>query len=154
MQTQTNTAHEASQKHCTAPSLSEVIHRLKEEKEQICVELRATPARDWNSPRFRELGNREDELHVTLGVLQRLGFQPLFAAEQLDAARYRWLRATQHEPCRDSGEGLERSGVIEPIFVCRGDGSSTALWGMDLDAAIDAAIAATYGRERCQGAFF
>lgn len=81
MQTQEQQAMQAIKNTCAAPSLPEVIQRLAAEKAQICSELKRTPASEWNSARFRALGNREDELHVTLRVLQGLGQQPLQIAE-------------------------------------------------------------------------
>jgi hypothetical protein len=81
MQTQEQQAMQAIKNTCAAPSLPEVIQRLAAEKTQICSELKRTPASEWSSARFRDLGNREDELHVTLRVLQGLGQQPLQIAE-------------------------------------------------------------------------
>lgn len=81
MQIQDQQAVAAIKNACSAPSLPEVIQRLAAEKTQICSELKRTPASEWNSARFRDLGNREDELHVTLRVLQGLGQQPLQIAE-------------------------------------------------------------------------
>lgn len=81
MQTQDQQAVAAIKNACAAPSLPEVIQRLAAEKAQICSELERTPACEWNSARFRALGNREDELHVTLRVLQAMGQQPLQIAE-------------------------------------------------------------------------
>lgn len=81
MQTQAQQTMPAIKNACAAPSLPEVIQRLAAEKTQICSELKRTPASEWSSARFRDLGNREDELHVTLRVLQGLGQQPLQIAE-------------------------------------------------------------------------
>lgn len=81
MQTHEQQAMQAIKNACAAPSLPEVIQRLAAEKTQICSELKRTPASEWSSARFRALGNREDELHVTLRVLRGLGQQPLQIAE-------------------------------------------------------------------------
>lgn len=81
MQTQDQQAVAAIKNACAAPALPEVIQRLAAEKAQVCSELVRTPACEWNSARFRALDNREDELHVTLRVLQGLGQQPLQIAE-------------------------------------------------------------------------
>jgi len=57
-----------------------------------------------------------------------------------DAARYRWLRDTQNHECRDSGDEMEKVGVVENIHVVTSHGSSEAPWTYELDAAIDAAM--------------
>lgn len=69
------------------------------------------------------------------------------AADARDAARYRWLRNTQNEPCRDPGPEMERAGIIETIFVTDGNGLATGIDGIELDAAIDAAIASQAAKE-------
>jgi hypothetical protein len=56
-----------------------------------------------------------------------------------DAARYRWLRDTQNTDCRDSGEAMEKAGVVENIFICNGDGAYSP-HSIELNAAIDAAM--------------
>lgn len=53
-------------------TLSNVISILHEEKNGINAELSRLPAEQWLSKRGRELANREQELHITLGVLQRV----------------------------------------------------------------------------------
>ena len=59
-----------------------------------------------------------------------------------DAARYRYLRDTQNNGCRDVEDNSDepnRVGVIDHIFIYLGDG----VWGSDadmMDEAIDNAM--------------
>lgn len=53
-------------------TLHQTINTLREEKASINAELSRLPAEQWLSKRGRELANREQELHITLGVLQRM----------------------------------------------------------------------------------
>ena len=53
-------------------TLHQTINTLREEKASINSELSRLPAEQWLSKRGRELANREQELHITLGVLQRV----------------------------------------------------------------------------------
>lgn len=53
-------------------TLSKAISTLREEKNRINAELSRLPAEQWLSKRGRELANREQELHITLGVLNRM----------------------------------------------------------------------------------
>lgn len=72
---------ETTQAPCAAPSLQQVIQRLKDEKAQVNAALGRAPVSEWKTPAIRALANREQELHITLGVLENLGPQPMQIAE-------------------------------------------------------------------------
>ena len=61
---------------CQALTLPAVIQRLTTEQAQVSAELSRMPADAWLNARGRALANREQELHITLDVLQRLTQQP------------------------------------------------------------------------------
>ena len=61
---------------CQAPTLPTVIQRLAAEHTQVATELATMPPDAWLNVRGRALANREQELHITLDVLQRLAQQP------------------------------------------------------------------------------
>ena len=73
--------HEIRQTACAAPSLHQVIQRLKDEKAQVNAALGKAPFCEWETPGVRALCNREQELHIALGVLENLGPQPMQIAE-------------------------------------------------------------------------
>lgn len=53
-------------------TLSKAISTLREEKNRINAALGQLPAEQWLSKHGRELANREQELHITLVVLNRM----------------------------------------------------------------------------------
>lgn len=66
---------------CAAPAaikkdspltLAQAIGLLREEHTRINKEMAALPAAQWLEPHGQQLANREQELHTTLNVLQRL----------------------------------------------------------------------------------
>lgn len=61
---------------CQAPTLPAVIQRLAAEQALVTAELATLPPDAWLNVRGRALANREQELHITLDVLQRLTQQP------------------------------------------------------------------------------
>lgn len=69
------------------PTLEQVIKRLKAEKAMVEAALNRMPADVWFNVRGRELMNREQELHITLGVLERLTTPPKQIEEPHSAAR-------------------------------------------------------------------
>lgn len=87
MQRLTNQALHAIKSECHMPTLEQVIKRLKAEKAMVEAELNRMPADSWFNVRGRELMNREQELHVTLGVLERLTTPPKQIEEPHAAAR-------------------------------------------------------------------
>lgn len=66
---------------CHAPALPEVLRRLRAEKALVTAELSTMPPDAWLNVRGRALANREQELHTTLDVLQRMTQQPAQIAE-------------------------------------------------------------------------
>jgi len=58
------------------PSLAQVIKRLKAEEALVNAELKTTPTDALFNVRGWELINREQELHTTLSVLERMTQQP------------------------------------------------------------------------------
>lgn len=58
---------------------------------------------------------------------------------ELDAARYRWLRATQNTDIRWDEDGSVE-GLVEDIYVSEGNGRAHAPSPDELDALIDAAM--------------
>ena len=97
--------HETTQAPCAAPSLQQVIQRLKDEKAQVNAALGVAPFCEWGTPAVRALCNREQELHTTLGVLENLGAQPMQIAEpaasieqqksELEAIAYKYAMKLQ-----------------------------------------------------------
>lgn len=73
--------HETTQAPCAAPSLQQVIQRLKDEKAQVNAALGKALVSEWETPGIRALGNREQELHIALDVLEKLEPQPMQIAE-------------------------------------------------------------------------
>lgn len=59
------------------PSLAQVIKRLKAEVAMVNAELQTMPPDAWLNVRGRNLANREQELHITLDVLQRMTQLPV-----------------------------------------------------------------------------
>ena len=59
---------------------------------------------------------------------------------QVDAARYRWIRATQNTEIRNPGDWLDRPGVVETLMVCEGNRSSSSPDPDELDEFIDRAM--------------
>lgn len=59
------------------PSLAQVIKRLKAEAAMVNAELQTMPPDAWLNVRGRNLANREQELHITLDVLQRMTQLPV-----------------------------------------------------------------------------
>ena len=72
MNQQTSKAQGAIQKQSASVTLVQAIGLLREEKNSINQELAALPAVQWLEARGRELGNREQELHITIDVLGRI----------------------------------------------------------------------------------
>ncbi len=137
MNQQTSKAQVAIQKQSASVTLVQAIGLLREEKNSINQELAALPAAQWLEARGRELGNREQELHITIDVLGRM-FQERAvgnAADVRDADRYRWLRS------RDL-DAISQGGVFAGMTP-----ENVILNGEDLDEAIDAAIAAMGAKE-------
>ena len=137
MNNQTSAAQGAIQKQGASVTLVQAIGLLREEKHSINQELAALPAVQWLEARGRELGNREQELHITIDVLGRM-FQERAvgnAADVCDADRYRWLRS------RDL-DAISQGGVFAGMTP-----ENVILNGEDLDEAIDAAIAAMGAKE-------
>lgn len=79
--------HETTQVPCAAPSLQQVIQRLKDEKAQVNAALGKAPVSEWETPAIRAMGNREQELHIALNVLENLGPQPMQIAEPAAVTR-------------------------------------------------------------------
>lgn len=66
---------------CRAPTLPYLIQHFKKEKSAIEAELELMPPDAWLNVRGRALANREQELHVTLTVLQELVAAPVQITE-------------------------------------------------------------------------
>jgi len=80
----------------------------------LIARLRAMAATGWN-PIGNEAADEVERLHAALAKAEK------------DAARYRWLR--------------QGNGDVFAIKDLHHDGESTALFGEDLDEALDAEIA-------------
>lgn len=78
---QTMQAQTAIKTACTAPTLPYLINYLAKEKQTITAELEQMPPDAWLNVRGRALANREQELHVTLTVLQELVSAPVQITE-------------------------------------------------------------------------
>lgn len=74
-------AQEAIKNECKAPTLPYLIKYFQEEKSAIETELGLMPPDAWLNVRGRALANREQELHVTLNVLQELVSAPVQITE-------------------------------------------------------------------------
>ena len=57
-----------------------------------------------------------------------------------DAARYRYLRDTQNNECRDWGDDWDKVGVVEGVSVCVSRGTAQCPDASELDAYIDCAM--------------
>ena len=79
--------HETTQVPGAAPSRQQVIQRLKDEKAQVNAALGKAPVSEWETPAIRAMGNREQELHIALNVLENLGPQPMQIAEPAAVTR-------------------------------------------------------------------
>lgn len=66
---------------CIAPTLPYLIKYFQKEKSAIEVELEQMPPDAWLNVRGRALANREQELHITLTVLQELITAPVLITE-------------------------------------------------------------------------
>lgn len=67
----------APKSECQMPTLAQILQRLKAEMAMVTAELSAMPADAWLNVRGRALANREQELHTTLDVLQRMTQLPV-----------------------------------------------------------------------------
>lgn len=74
-------AQPAIKNECKAPTLPYLIKYFQEEKSVIETELGLMPPDAWLNVRGRALANREQELHVTLNVLQELVSAPVRITE-------------------------------------------------------------------------
>lgn len=74
-------AQQAVKNECKAPTLPHLIKYFQKEKSAIEAELQRMPADAWFNVRGRALANREQELHVTLTVLQELATAPVQITE-------------------------------------------------------------------------
>lgn len=81
MKTRTNIAQAAIKNECQALTLPAVIQRLTTEKALVDAEISATPTDGLFNAKGWELINREQELHTTLTVLQRMTQTPMQIAE-------------------------------------------------------------------------
>lgn len=72
MNNQTSAAQGAIQKQSASVTLVQAIGLLREEKNSINQELAALPAAQWLEPHGQQLANREQELHITIDVLERM----------------------------------------------------------------------------------
>lgn len=72
MNQQTSKAQGAIQKQSASVTLVQAIGLLREEKNSINQELAALPAAQWLEPHGQQLANREQELHITIDVLERM----------------------------------------------------------------------------------
>ncbi len=74
-------AQQAIKNECKAPTLPYLIKYFQKEKSAIEAELGLMPPDAWLNVRGRALANREQELHVTLTVLQELVTAPVQITE-------------------------------------------------------------------------
>lgn len=81
MQIQATQALGAHKSECQMPSLAQVIKRLKAEAALVNAELKTTPTDSLFNARGWDLINREQELHTTLTVLERMTQQPIAIEE-------------------------------------------------------------------------
>lgn len=74
-------AQQAIKNECKAPTLPYLIKYFQKEKSAIEAELGLMAPDAWLNVRGRALANREQELHVTLTVLQELVTAPVQITE-------------------------------------------------------------------------
>lgn len=80
MKTQQKQALSAIKNECNPMTLPCILQRLRREKTLVEAELAQMPPDAWLNVRGRALANREQELYITLQVLEGLAKAPLHVA--------------------------------------------------------------------------